>query len=150
MTKSSRSYLFPDVNVWVALTYAGHRHYNVAKAWFEALDTEARVCFCRFTQLSLLRLLTTSAVMGVDEVMTQAQAWDAYDRWLADGHVLFLEEPPDLDVSFRALSQQRFPSPRTWSDSYLAAFAIASGLHFVTFDQAFQGKAKQLLILRPQ
>jgi len=34
---------------------------------------EERVCFCRFTQLSLLRLLTTQAIMGTDEVMTQAQ-----------------------------------------------------------------------------
>jgi len=39
---------------------------------------EERVCFCRFTQLSLLRLLTTQAIMGTDEVMTQAQAWQAF------------------------------------------------------------------------
>jgi hypothetical protein len=37
--------------------------------------------FCRFTQLGLLRLLPTTAVMS-DEVMTQPQAWAAYDRRL--------------------------------------------------------------------
>jgi hypothetical protein len=110
---------------------------------------ESRVCFCRFTQLSLLRLLTTQAVMGTDEVMTQAQAWEAYDYWLSDGRVLFMEEPPNLDVPFRALSRQRHPNPKAWSDSYLAAFASVSGLRLVTFDKAFQGKIKDILVLRP-
>lgn len=93
MPRSSRSFLFPDVNVWIALTYGGHEDHSIARTWFEALDMDARVCFCRFTQISLLRLLTTSAVMGTDEVMTQVQAWSAYDRWKQDGRVLFLEEP---------------------------------------------------------
>jgi uncharacterized protein len=109
---------------------------------------EARVCFCRFTQLSLLRLLTTEAVMGTDEVMTQGQAWEAYDRWLADGRVIFLEESPNIEAVFRSLADQRYPSPKTWSDCYLAAFASASDLRLVTFDRGFQGKIKQLLILR--
>jgi len=149
MPRSSRSFLFPDVNVWIALTYGGHIHHNIARAWFENVDMEARVCFCRFTQLSLLRLLTTQAVMGTDEVMTQAQAWQAFDRWLTDGRILFLEEPPDLDGLFRALSRQHYPNPKTWADSYLAAFAGAADLRLVTFDRGFEGKIKQILILRP-
>ena len=148
MPRSSRSFLFPDVNVWIALTYARHVHHNVARAWFEDLDMEERICFCRFTQLSLLRLLTTQAVMGADEVMTQAQAWNAYDLWLADSRVLLLEEPSNLEIAFRSLSRHRYPDPKTWSDSYLAAFATTSGLRLVTFDQAFQGKTKQLLVLK--
>jgi len=148
MPRFSRSFLFPDVNVWIALTYAGHVHHNTAKRWFEELHTEARVCFCRFTQLSLLRLLTTAAVMGPDEVMTQNQAWAAYDRWLADGRVVFLKEPPNIDAAFRALSNQRYPSPKAWSDSYLAAFAAVSDLWLVTFDRGFQGKIKQVMILK--
>jgi len=131
------------------MTYGGHVHHIAAKAWFDNLDMDARVCFCRFTQLSLLRLLTTQAVMGIDEVMTQSQAWQAYDRWLADGRVVFLEEPPSLDTAFRSLSGQRHPNPKTWSDCYLAAFASVSDLRLVTFDRGFQGKIKQLMILRP-
>jgi toxin-antitoxin system PIN domain toxin len=149
MPRSSRSFLFPDVNVWVALTYGGHVHHTAAKAWFDELDMEARVCFCRFSQISLLRLLTTEAVMGPDEVMTQSQAWGAYDRWLADSRVVFLEESPNIDATFRSLSDRRHPSPKTWSDSYLAAFATVSDLSLVTFDRGFQGRVKQLLILRP-
>jgi len=82
MPGSSRSFLFPDVNVWIALTHSGHVHQTVARRWLEGLDGQARLCFCRFTQLSLLRLLTTEALMGKGEVMSQAQAWKAYDRWL--------------------------------------------------------------------
>lgn len=149
MTRSSRSFLFPDVNVWIALTYGGHIHHRIARSWFEEVEMDARVCFCRFTQLSLLRLLTTQAVMGTDEVMTQLQAWQAFDYWLTDSRVLFLEEPPNLDCVFRTLSRQQHPSPKGWADSYLAAFAVISDLRFVTFDQAFQGKIRQLLILRP-
>jgi|SRR5437588_10347332 len=149
MPRSSRSFLFPDVNVWIALTYGGHVHHKIAKAWFDEIEIEARICFCRFTQLSLLRLLTTEAVMGADEVMTQSQAWQAYDRWLSDGRVVFLEESPHVDAAFRLLSDQPYRGPKTWSDSYLAAFAAVSELRLVTFDQGFRGNINQLLILRP-
>ena len=85
--------------------------------------------------------------MGIDEVMTQTQAWEAYDQWLADSRVIFLEESPNIDPAFRSLSNQRRPSPKTWSDSYLAAFAAVSDLRLVTFDRGFQGRTSQLLIL---
>ncbi len=149
MPRSSRSFLFPDVNVWVALTYGGHEHHQVARAWFEAVDMDSRVCFCRFTQISLLRLLTTSAVMGTDEVMTQVEAWEAYDQWEKDSRVVFLEEPSNVEAAFRALSRQRHPNSKNWADAYLAAFATVAGMRFVTFDRAFQGKVDQLLILQP-
>jgi uncharacterized protein len=149
MPRFSRLFLFPDVNVWIALTYGGHIHHDVARAWFEEVESEARVCFCRVTQISLLRLLTTHAIMGTDEVMTQAQAWKAFDRWLTDTRIVFLDEPPNLENVFRSLSRHHSPNPKTWADSYLAAFATVSGLRLVTFDQGFQGKTAQLLVLRP-
>jgi uncharacterized protein len=149
MPKFSRSFLFPDVDVWIALTYGGHEHHHVARTWFEALDMDAHVCFCRFTQISLLRLLTTSALMGVDEVMTQAQAWDAYDLWKQDSRVFFLEEPPNVEAAFRGLTRQLRPNPKNWADAYLAAFASVSAMQLVTFDRALQGKIENLLILRP-
>jgi|SRR5579863_904683 len=125
MPKSSRLLLFPDVNVWVALTYEAHVHHREAREWFDALDREARLCFCRFTQISLLRLLSTEAVMGRDDVMTQAEAWSAHDRWMEDDRTRFLPEPLGIEPSFRSLSQRRRPAPKDWADSYLAAFASA-------------------------
>jgi hypothetical protein len=63
---------FPDINVWVALTCEGHTHHSNAAEWFATLSPDAILAFCRFTQLGLLSLLTTVAVMS-DEVMTQPQ-----------------------------------------------------------------------------
>ena len=83
------SFLFPDVNVWVALTHGRHVHHSVAHDWLSSLDDDARLCFCRITQLGLLRLLTAEAVMG-DETMGQVDAWSVYDRWLANDRVTFL------------------------------------------------------------
>jgi uncharacterized protein len=79
MPESTKSSLFPDINVWLALTYEGHVHHTSAVNWFTTLSDDSGLIFCRFTQLGLLRLLTTGAIMG-DEVMTQPEAWAAYDR----------------------------------------------------------------------
>ena len=38
----------------------------MAHHWLESFDADVRLCFCRFTQLGLLRLLTAAAVMGED------------------------------------------------------------------------------------
>ena len=140
------SFLFPDINVWVALTYAGHVHHLVASDWFDSLEPDVRLCFCRFTQLGLLRLLTADAVMG-SEVMKQPEAWSAYDRWLEDDRVTFLDEPAGLDRRFRARTRLRQAAPKTWADAYLAAFAETAQLTLVTFDRAFKGKAKPLILL---
>lgn len=83
MPASTTSFLFPDINVWVALTHAAHVHHDVARNWFTELPIDVRFSFCRLTQLGFLRLLTAEAVMG-DEVLSQKQAWAVYDRWLED------------------------------------------------------------------
>lgn len=140
------SFLFPDINVWVALTHGSHVHHLVASDWFDSLDAEVRFCFCRFTQLGLLRLLTADAVMG-DEVMHQTEAWAVYDRWLEDDRVSFLEEPAGLERRFRGLTRPRKAAPKTWADAYLAAFAETTQLTLVTFDRAFRGKCKPLILL---
>jgi hypothetical protein len=132
--------------VWVALTYEGHVHHTIARDWFGAVDQDSGLFFCRFTQLGLLRLLTAEAVMG-DEVMNQQEAWRAYDRWLEDERVDFVDEPSDLESRFRAVTRLRHPAPKDWGDSYLAAFAAASELTLVTFDRAFGTKAKALVVL---
>ena len=75
MPRSTTS-LSPDINVWAALTYEGHVHHTTAATWFTDLQPDVTLAFCRFTQLGLLRLLTTAVVMG-DEVMTQPRAWAA-------------------------------------------------------------------------
>lgn len=147
MQESTRSFLFPDVNVWIALTYERHIHHPVARSWFEALNPDARLFFCRITQLGFLRLLTTEAVMGRDEVLSQTEAWRVYDRWLEDERISFLLEPATLEASFRALSRSRQPAPKDWADSYLAAFAASSDLTLVTLDQSLHRRVRRSTLL---
>jgi predicted nucleic acid-binding protein len=79
--------------------------------------------------------------------MHQAEAWEAYDRWLADDAVSFVDEPSGLDRRFRALTRAKRAAPQAWADAYLAAFAETSQLTLVTFDRAFRGKCRSLLLL---
>lgn len=147
MPRSTTSFLFPDVNVWLALSYQRHVHHPAAKAWFERLDENARLCFCRFTQLGLLRLLTTDAVMGDDRVLSQAEAWRVYDRLNEDERILFLEEPSTMEATFRVFSRDTRPAPKDWADSYLMAFADVAGLRLATFDKALHAKVNDALYL---
>jgi len=150
MPKYLKSFLFPDVNVWVALTFQSHFHHDIARAWFESLDAkdEGRLCFCRITQLSFLRLITTEAIMGKDEVLSQRQAWDVYDRWFEDSRVFFLEEPANLERAFRGVSRQSRPAAKDWADSYLLAFAEVADLSVVTFDRVLKQKDGAVLLLQ--
>jgi uncharacterized protein len=138
--------LFPDINVWVALTYEGHARHATAALWFATVKPDTGLVFCRFTQLGLLRLLSTVAVMG-DEVMTQPEAWAAYDRWHQDERVEFSDEPPGLEPRFRTLTRLRHSATKEWADSYLAAFATVGQLTLVTFDRGLRTKAKSVVVL---
>ena len=149
MPKSTTSFLFPDINVWIALTIERHVHHTRATEWFGSIGGSGRLFFCRFTQLGLLRLLTLEAVMGQREVKAQAEAWKTYDRWLQDERIGFLDEPPEIEAGFRGLTQSGQAAPKDWADSYLAAFAKGAQLTLVTFDQALSGKTRQLVLLKP-
>jgi toxin-antitoxin system PIN domain toxin len=149
MQKSTTSFLFPDINVWIALTIERHVHHIRATRWFESIGGLGRLFFCRFTQLGLLRLLTLEAVMGQNEVMAQAEAWKTYDRWLQDERIGFLDEPAEIEPPFRALTQSGQAAPKDWADSYLAAFAMAAQLTLVTFDRGIATKVTQSVLLSP-
>lgn len=130
---------FLDANVWLALAWNRHAHSQPALQWFTRAASE-QFFFCRFTQLTLLRLLTQSAVMGRD-VKSCLAAWEIYEQILADERISFLPEPDDLDLKFKRLSRTRSPSPKLWADAYLSAFAGAAGIKLVTFDKAFQSRS---------
>jgi uncharacterized protein len=147
MSESSRLFLFPDINVWVALTYERHTHHVTARRWFDGLSPTARLFFCRLTQLGLLRLLSSRAVMGAGEVMSQPEAWEAYDIWLEDDRIGFLDEPPGLDEGFRTLTKSSNPSPKDWADSYLLAFASSAHFQLVSFDKAMHFKSGNVILL---
>ena len=79
--------------------------------------------------------------------MSQVQAWSAYDQWLEDDRVLFLEEPPNLEPGFRTMSRRSQPDPKLWAEAYLAAFASAEEMKLVTFDRALAGRVEDSVLL---
>ncbi len=134
------------MNVWFALAHEIHPHHEAAIEWGESLDRDTAVYYCRFTQLGLLRLLTNRSAMGED-VLTQAEAWGAYDALLANPGNQMMEEPRGIDSLFRQHTHRNESSTKQWADGYLAAFAEAAGLTLVTFDRALAGKVKGAVLL---
>jgi uncharacterized protein len=123
-----------------------HPHHRVAIEWGESLDPESRFYFCRLSQLSLLRLLTNPSAMGED-VVSQAEAWRIYDLFYENGRTFLADEPKGLEEILRAWTTKAQSSTKEWADAYLAAFAEAAGLRFVTFDRALAGKVAGAILL---
>ncbi len=136
---------FLDANVWLALLWSRHVHAERSREWFDRAGEE-QFFFCRFTQITILRLLTTEKLMGQD-TRTMSEAWQLWDRVRADARIGFLSEPENLDGEFRAHSQLKTRSPKVWADAYLLAFATAAGVRLVTFDRALKSRGADVLVL---
>ena len=81
-------------------------------------------------------------------VLDQAEAWLTYDYLLEDERVSLRDEPEYLENIFREMTRSKRPEPKDWGDSYLIAFANASGSSIVTFDRALAQKAPSAHLLR--
>jgi uncharacterized protein len=124
----------PDINVWLALSWAGHPHTTSAWKWLRSLKND-EILFCRLTQLGLLRLLTTMSVMG-DDCLSVGKSWEVYDRWLSDPKVEFRHESEEVSGFFRVAAAQfsHSSAPKALADCYLVAFSQASNADLVTLD----------------
>jgi toxin-antitoxin system PIN domain toxin len=130
-----------DTNVWLALALSGHRHHVATRKWLDSVDAAASILFCRTTQQSFLRLLTNAAVLAPygNPPLTNAEAWTAYEAFIADDRVVFQAEEPDgLDRRWQEFALRPTASPKLWMDAYLAAFASAAACKIVTTDSAFR------------
>ena len=129
-----------DVNVWLALTLSEHAHHPVARDWLETMERPRSVVFTRSTQLSLMRLLTTSAVLGAygNDPLTNDQAWQVVEAFLADDRVVLeIGDGATVDRHWQHYACRATASPKLWMDAYLAAVAVARGFTLVTTDAAF-------------
>ena len=128
-------------------------HSDATWTWLSRQD-DNRFFFCRFTQIGLLRLLVTSAVMGKD-VRTIGGVWKVCDRWLADSRVAIRQEAVELDVAFRAATRpvSRLSSPKALGDCYLLAVSQVTDATLVTFDRglasACQKSRQRVALLEP-
>ena len=128
-----------DSNVWLAMALSAHEHNGSASVWFDAQKAKGSIAFCRLTQVSLLRLLTTRAVVSAygSAPLKNEEAWSIFEEFHSDARVTFTSEPAGLDRRWKDLSSRNTPSPKLWMDAYLAAFAIQGNHQFVTLDSAF-------------
>ena len=140
------SLIFPDINVWIALSFRSHNHHASSWAWYRSLRGQEELAFCRMTQLGFLRLATNVSVAR-RETVNQVGAWTAYDHWTGAGGAVYLEEPLGFETEFRFYASRATPSPKEWGDSYLLAFATAASLPLVTFDKGLSQRYARSILL---
>lgn len=124
----------PDVNVWLALADENHLHHPRALAYWQEGSAPA-MAFCRVTMLGFLRLSTHPKVLS--RPLTADEAWDLYQRYRIEAKVGLIEDCPEIDTQFMALSRHADFPHHLWTDSYLAAFARFHGCRIISFDTDF-------------
>jgi toxin-antitoxin system PIN domain toxin len=126
--------------MWMALALSAHDHRAAARGWLQTIEDPRSILFCRATQQSIVRLLTTAAVMARygNQPLTNDAAWAIYEAFLSDDRIAFRgSEPAGLERYWKAYAVRPTASPKLWMDAYLAAFARAGGCRMVTTDKAF-------------
>lgn len=142
-----------DTSVWVALAFGNHPHHRQAKAAFELADNVNPAVFCRATQQSFLRQLSSPTLQSAyrSKLVSNAAAWAKWEELIDLPQVVFANEPDAVPDLWRQLAARDTASPKVWMDAYLAAFAISGNLEFITLDRDFQtyeahGLRLQLLV----
>jgi toxin-antitoxin system PIN domain toxin len=132
--------LLADSNYWLALALSKHSFHADARRWLARKGGGEKIAYCRLTQLTFLRLITTSAVtLPYDSApMTNEKAWSMYEAFAGHKRITFIDEPPKIVTHWARLAATVTASPKLWMDSYLAAFAIAGGYRLLTADAAFR------------
>lgn len=121
-----------DVNVWVALAWSEHSHYEAAHAWFRAVP-ERRWATCPLTQSAYVRLSLNPRIAG--QTLTMSAVLRSLSRHLAQpGHEFWPDAAPFLDL-LQAYNAQ-LVGPKQVTDAYLLGLAIAHGGVLATFDRA--------------
>ena len=145
--------ILADTNFWLALALSKHEFHDAAQDWFEQQRPDHGVLFCRTTQQSFLRLLTTESILRLFGIppLSNTQAWVVYEAISTDARCAFANEPAAIESRWKSFAKRSSASPKLWMDAYLAAFAVAGGHQLVTTDKAFsQFKNLDLILLSNQ
>jgi toxin-antitoxin system PIN domain toxin len=129
-----------DGNVWLAAAFPAHpAHANSQKVLLEATPGSPAL-FCRATQQSFLRLVSTPAIFKAyrSDPITNRDALSALAAFAALPQVDLIEEPPELEALWWRLAGLEEAAPKRWMDAYLAAFAIRGSLRMISLDRDFE------------
>ena len=129
-----------DANVWVAAVFPSHPFYSRAQAALADTTEAEPAIFCRATQISFLRLITTPQLMRQYNAanMTNSVALSLLKTLLSRPEISEVDEPRGTATLWHQLATRDTVSPKVWMDAYLAAFAISGDLLFVTIDSDFK------------
>ena len=129
-----------DTSAWLAATFEQHPSHSVARQALRDATPVDPAVFCRATEQSFLRLLSTAAIARAYGLapLTNSDALGTLDALQALPQVAWREEPAGVFALWRSLASLDSASPKVWMDAYLAAFAIAAGLRLVTLDKDFK------------
>ena len=128
-----------DSNVWLAATFPQHEFHNLAQEFLQTTKSTSPALFCRATEQSFLRLATTPSIIVRygRPMMSNRDALAGLKLLLARPDIRSLHEPAGTVALWHQLAARDTASPKVWMDAYLAAFAIAGSLDFVTLDRDF-------------
>jgi predicted nucleic acid-binding protein len=87
--------------------------------------------------MAIPRLLTNSRVTGED-VLSPPEAVLVYRRLLVDERVRFEPEPAHIENTWISWMSMSAASGSTWTDAYLAAFAIEADFRLISFDRGMR------------
>ena len=129
-----------DSSVWLAAVFPQHPHHARAQEELSIATPLAPAVFCRATQQSFLRLITTPQILRAYavEAMTNRSALKTFELLRAHPSIAMHDEPPGAVALWHRLAAGDAASPKVWMDAYLAAFSISGGLSFVTLDRDFK------------
>ena len=125
----------PDLNLWLALAWSGHRHHAIACRYWEEQAAHT-VVFTAVTALGLVRLLSQPRVMG-EAVLSLGQASAVQTAFLEQPGVRLVDDAAASWPVFRQLLSRGTWPARLCTDVHLAAIAITAGWRLVSFDQDF-------------
>lgn len=134
----------------MALTFPSHPLHESATEAFIAASNDGPALFCRATELSFLRLISTPAVQLAygSQRISNREALKCIDAFAALPRVSFCKECDETRPLWRRLAAVNTPSPKIWMDAYLAAVAISLDIELTTGDRDFINYDKDGLKLR--
>jgi uncharacterized protein len=143
-----------DANVWVAAVFPTHPFHRKAQQALRGATSADPAVFCRSTQQSFLRLISTPALLKIygAEGLSNRDAVVALNALLTLPQIVERTESAEVVDLWLHLAARDTASPKVWMDAYLAAFAIKGGLRLVTLDgdfKKFETHGLDLLLLKP-
>ena len=130
-----------DTSVWVAAFFEEHEFFPSANSFITSCTAGEPALFCRATEQSWLRLITTPSLHKVykSQNPTNHEATAILANWRTQPQILCLgAEPAGTRELWLELAAIPYASPKVWMDAYLAAFAIRAGIPFATLDSDFR------------